>query len=317
MSRRTFPRAAAGLVAAALGTPSVALAQNPWRGEAALPTAPAPREVQPVPARNSGQIIIGVGFSSASGLVGRIQVQNGAAPVTPAPRVATAARPVCADPGDATRPGPATPCTTLQAVPTLTVTYHTPTTVALVGGRTQAPPAPATVTYHTGEPVVVNTLKPLVMGASAVALPTPRYLAHTAQAVTPDEAQNATDPEGATRSPLKPVVVRLAVVRPAGYSAGGYTTTGGTSPPVSYAAPITAAPFRYMPPPAPLPVPLPLPVLRAVPTAPAGDVIYPTQIEYTVPLKGVRVEWTPGSNTVPQGLESIPPTTLPVGQGRP
>lgn len=79
MSRRTF--AAAGLIAAALGSPAAAQAPNPWRGETApLPTAPAPRGVAPKPTR---QIIIGVGFNGVTGLTGTI-VYREDAPLVPA-----------------------------------------------------------------------------------------------------------------------------------------------------------------------------------------------------------------------------------------
>jgi len=73
MSRRTFPRAvAAGLIVAALGGPAAGQAPNPWRGESALPTAPAPRLVGSKPTR---MLSIGLGFSSVGGLTANIEVR--------------------------------------------------------------------------------------------------------------------------------------------------------------------------------------------------------------------------------------------------
>lgn len=85
MSRRTL---AAGLIAAALGSPAAAQAPNPWRGEtAALPTAPAPRAVAPKPTR---QLIIGVGFNSVTGLTGTVVYRDAAGVVVaPPPREVT------------------------------------------------------------------------------------------------------------------------------------------------------------------------------------------------------------------------------------
>jgi hypothetical protein len=85
MSRRTFPRAvAAGLIVAALGGPAAGQVPNPWRGESALPTAPAPRSVSPKLTR---QLTIGFGFSSVGGLTGTIEIRDltppTAAPVKP------------------------------------------------------------------------------------------------------------------------------------------------------------------------------------------------------------------------------------------
>jgi hypothetical protein len=93
MSRRTFPRAAAGLIAAALGTPSPAAAQapNPWRGEtAARRTAPAPRAVTPAPTR---QLVVGFGLSSTSGIAGTFEIRDltPCLPLAPAPREVTTA----------------------------------------------------------------------------------------------------------------------------------------------------------------------------------------------------------------------------------
>lgn len=73
MSRRTFPRAvAAGLIAAALGSPAAAQSPNPWRGET-LPTAPAPRAVHSNPTR---MLSIGLGFNSVGGLTATIEVRD-------------------------------------------------------------------------------------------------------------------------------------------------------------------------------------------------------------------------------------------------
>ncbi|HYH65237.1 MAG TPA: hypothetical protein VD866_11135 [Urbifossiella sp.] len=81
MSRRTFPRAvAAGLIVAALGGPAAGQAPNPWRGESALPTAPAPRLVASKPTR---MLSISLGFSSVGGLMGTLEVRD-LRPPTPA-----------------------------------------------------------------------------------------------------------------------------------------------------------------------------------------------------------------------------------------
>ncbi len=144
MSRRTFPRAAAaGLLAAALGTTSPAPAQapNPWRGETATPTVTA----APKPSR---QVVIGVGYNQIGGLTGSVQFRTLAAvpamPLVPTPRETTAARPVCVD---------------LDIVP-----GSCPCPTQFTAQRID-PAAPTEITYSIGEPSVVNTLKPLVAAA--------------------------------------------------------------------------------------------------------------------------------------------------------
>jgi hypothetical protein len=152
MSRRTFPRAtAAGLIAAALGTPSPAPAQapNPWRGEtAARPTAPAPRAVTPAPTR---QLIIGLGFNSTAGLTGSIQVRDLTTrpPVAPAPRAMTAAPAVYAVVGAC----PVATTSTTQELP--------PGALKPIAAGT-APASSAGITYPP-KPVATRAEKPFVV----------------------------------------------------------------------------------------------------------------------------------------------------------
>jgi hypothetical protein len=299
MSRRTFPRAtAAGLIAAALGTTSPASAQftNPWRGETGtIRSAPTPR---PVAAQPTRELIIGVGFSSNAGLTGSVEVRDlTRVQVAPAPREVTAVRPLCVDLDMAVEHCP---------LPTQFTAQSAPCSV------------PTTVTFHVGETVATNTLKPLVLPAPAVVrtiawtqtagmtLPAPRYLEHypryfppTPAFPLPREQATMTEPEVSTRSPLKPShATRMAPVVQT----------------VSYTTPAFGTAVRYMPPPAPLPIPQ---LLRPVPQ---GDVLVPVQFEIALPPKGLVPAWTPSSNAVPHGmlqlLDSVVPTPASA-QGRP
>lgn len=272
MSRRTFPRAAAGLIAAALGTttPANAQAPNPWRGEPTPSTAPAPRAVPKQSMRIEISYRSGTGFGVE---VVTQSVMKPGLPVAPAPREVAVTTTAC--------PAPTAPVA-------------------------------AGITYHTGEPVVTNTRKPLALDTIRVLrplpvegtpLPLPRYLTHYPQYVPaiPPALESTTEPV-VTRSPLKPLAAPRAmppVVQPVGYTV-----------PVPLSAP------RYMPPPAPLPIPLPMP--RFMPVAPQAEVIVPVQVEVVFPEKGTRPVVNPSSNVIPFGqpqpLESVRPS--PVGQGR-
>ncbi len=185
MSRRTFPRAtAAGLIAAALGSPASAQAPNPWRGEtAALPTAPAPRAVPPKPTR---QIIVGVGINSTSGLTGTVVYRD-------------------------TASEPAAPVAPPREVPRRTVV--TPGSTGITYGVT------TTTTPSPLKPLATTTSVP----AAWTTLPAPHYLQHYPQyfpaAPTfplPREQATTTDPDGII-SGVKPVVVPVRYSAPPRY----------------------------------------------------------------------------------------------------
>jgi hypothetical protein len=216
MSRRTFPRAAAGLVAAAVGSQSPALAQapNPWRGEAvAIPTAPAPRPV----AAPRGELVFTLDFNSTGGVTGSVQVNT-----APAPQLSYT-RSVCVDLDPATGTCPAAGQLTAQA---------------------QTAPTKPLPDSHVKELVTAAVRQADTPGGqSAQAVPTPPCLVRYTTTYTTDPAVLLQLRQGSQTDPVvidvgsrraKPVAAPAPVLQRIGYT-----------------VPLTATPV--MPPPAPLP----------------------------------------------------------------
>jgi hypothetical protein len=320
MTLRTFPRAtAAGLVAAALGSTTPALAQTP---AATLPTAPAPRAK---PAANRLTVVLG--YNSAAGLTGSIvleTLEEAPLPVAPPPREVTAPRPTVVDLNLTTGACPLPGQFAVQARPVVEI-----------------------VRCETVEAVAVNGLKPLVVGPARVVsvtpLPTPRYLTRYPQYFPADltfplprELAGMTDLDYPQYAPAAPLPRKPTLTAPAAQAARPVTvtTTVRAVPALHFADPAAQQAPTYATPaqpavvvqpvpfgvPAPQSLPHAVPVVESVPftttvalpvtyTAPVRPAPVAPLVTYTTPVLPAPVRYMPPPPPLPVPLpRAVTPT---------